>query len=175
MKTKMIFVFSRHIYFYIRLALVFLFLSQFVFSQTTRSHVVTVNVVKVVCVSVTPATINTLNIPGGATAVVTAGVDQMTVTDQTTLLKWGTNVSLTKISMSSSLNPQQYILQALVISPPIGTANNVTVSNIDQDLWTSIGPSSGSVNVRYTGIVLASQGIGTGSDVHPITFTISAP
>lgn len=135
----------------------------------TDAHTVTVQVAPITSVRVTGGSVN-LNI-SSANAV--AGEDQMSVSDQSTSLLWGTNSSLRKISVSTSLAAPKYMLQLLALNPSTGTAApEVTMSAASRDLLLNIGRSSGSCTLRYTGIALASQG--TGNDVHVITFTVAA-
>lgn len=135
----------------------------------TASHTVTVSVQPVTVMQVNGGTIN-LGI-SGSNAV--AGQDQMSVSDQTTSLLWGTNSSLQKITISTSLGAPLFTLQAQAVNATVGSPNpQLTVSTAPADLLLNIGRSSGSCNIQYTGIALASQG--TGSDAHVITFTILA-
>jgi len=170
MKTKATSVFYKNIYFIVIIAISIAFLPQFAFGQTAN-HTVTVIVNPVTVINISVGTIN-LDIPSGATAVVVAGQDQMTVTDQTSTLLWGTNSSLQKITINTSLAVQKFTVQAIALSPTVGTAAPaVTLSTTALDFITNIGRSSGSASVQYTGIALASQGIGL--DSHVITFTIT--
>lgn len=135
----------------------------------TANHTVTVVVQPVTTLRVNIGTAN-LNI-SGANAV--AGVDAMTVTDQSTTLLWGTNSSLRKITVSTSLGTPLFTLKVLAVNPTVGTASpEVTLSTLSADFMLNIGRSSGSCSLRYTGIALASQG--TGTDAHTITFTVQA-
>ena len=137
------------------------------FSQA--SHTVTVVVQPVSLIQVNVGTIN-LNMTG-ANAI--AGQDQMSVSDQSCTLLWGTNSSLQKISISTNLATPLFTIKVEALSPSTGNANpEFTLSSIAQDLILDIGRSSGSSNIRYTGVALASQG--TGTDSHVITFTIQA-
>ncbi|HEY6951754.1 MAG TPA: hypothetical protein VI758_05070 [Bacteroidota bacterium] len=139
------------------------------FSQVygTAGHIVTVKVQPVTVLQLNAGIVN-MNITG-ANAV--AGQDQMTVTDQTTSLLWGTNSSTKKISVSTSLASPLYTLKVLAVSPTVGTAApQVTLSTLGADLLLNIGRSSGSCKLQYTGIALASKG--AGSDSHTITFTV---
>ncbi|RPI03615.1 MAG: hypothetical protein EHM64_12015 [Ignavibacteriae bacterium] len=170
MKTKTAFVLTRCLYFLVTLTVTIAVLPPSVVCQTSRSHNVTVTVNKVTVIAVNPPAIN-LDIPSGPTAVVIAGVDQMTVTDQTTTLLWGTNSASTKITISSTtLATPLFSLQAVALSPSTGSPQTVTLSTGDQDFITNMLPSSGSVSVRYTGIALASAGEGT--DTYTVTFSI---
>jgi hypothetical protein len=133
----------------------------------TSSHSVTVNVQPVTVLQINVGILN-LNI-SGANAI--AGQNQMTVTDQSTTLLWGTNSSLKKITANTSLATSLFQLKIVALSPTTGTAApEITLSPVAADLLLNIGRSSGSCQLRYTGIALASQG--TGTDSHTITFTV---
>lgn len=133
------------------------------------SHTVTVNVSTITAIQVTSGTVN-LTI-AGANAV--AGQDLMTVTNQSTSLLWGINSSLKKITVSSSLASPLFTLKILAVSPTQGTAApEVTLSTMANDFLLTVGRSSGSCGLRYTGEALASQG--TGTDAHTITFTVQS-
>lgn len=123
-------------------------------------------------VSVLQTSVSTVQLPLNG-AGLTAGQDAMSVSDQTTVLLWGTNSSLQKISVRTNLTAQKFVTKALAVAPTAGTAaSEVTLSAVDKDLVLAVGRSAGSATIRYTGIALASQG--TGSDIHTITFTIVA-
>jgi hypothetical protein len=152
------------------LGLAFLFLADSAGAQVygTSVHTVTVQVSVITAVQVTGGSVS-LNI-GNASVV--AGQDQMSVTDQSTSLLWGTNSSARKISVSTSLAAPKYTLKILALNPTAGTAAaEVILSASPRDLLTNIGRSTGSCTLLYTGVALASQG--TGSDVHVITFTVA--
>ncbi len=135
----------------------------------TGGHTVTVQVSVITTVRVTGGSVN-LNI---SSANVVAGQNQMSVSDQSTSLLWGTNSSARKISVSTSLAAPHYTLKLLALTPTQGTAApEVTLASSAQDLLLNIGRSTGSCILRYTGVALASQG--TGNDVHVITFTVAA-
>jgi hypothetical protein len=141
------------------------------FAQTygTSNHLVTVVVQPVTIIQVSVGTIN-LNI-SGANAI--AGQDQMSITDQSCTLLWGTNSSLKKITIKTDLVAPLYTVKVVALSPTAGlAASELTLSTTGQDLLTNIGRTSGSSNLRYTGIAYASQGIGT--DSHVLTFTIQS-
>jgi hypothetical protein len=151
------------------IALCLVLLPKNAFAQVygTSTHTVTVNVQPVTVLQINVGIVN-LNVSGSSAI---AGQNQMTVTDQTTTLLWGTNSSLKKITVNTSLASPLYTLKVLALSPTIGTAApEVTLSTVPADLLLNIGRSSGSCQLRYTGIVLASQG--TGTDSHTITFTV---
>jgi hypothetical protein len=170
MRTKMISIFyNKRTITSLVITLFVILSSGITFSQTTRSHTITVIVNPVTVMQLIGGTIN-LNITG-ANAI--AGQDQMSVTDQTTTILWGINRSLRKITIKTDLTPQKFAVTALAVNPTVGTAaTEVTLSTAAYDLLTDLGRSSGSASIRYTGIALASQG--TGSESHFITMTIAA-
>jgi hypothetical protein len=169
MRTKMISLFCKRTIFSIAITLFLILLPRLVFSQTSQNHPVTV----------TTTAVNIIQINGGnialniAVANATAGVDQMSsLPNQISTLIWGTNSTPRKITIRTNLTPQKYTLKAVAINPTVGTeASEVTLSTTDQNFITGIGCSSGNASVRYTGIALASKGIGM--DSHTITFTIT--
>ena len=130
-------------------------------------HTVTVQVSVITAVQVSSGTVN-MNITGASTV---AGQDQMSVVDQTTSLLWGINSNLKKITVNTTLALPVYTLKVLAAGPTTGTAaSEVTLNTTAADFLTNVGRSSGSCTLKYTGMALASQGIG--SDAHTITFTI---
>jgi hypothetical protein len=141
--------------------------------QAQVSHSATVTVAPIAVVGVSSGTVS-LSINGAG---VVAGVDQMTVTNQSTTLSWGANTSTAKIAVKTNLNPQKYALQVQAInitgvpSSSGVTAPVVALATTSKDFMTGIGLMRGTCNLLYTGIALASQGIG--SDSHTITFTIT--
>lgn len=151
------------------LAVYFAVCPTILYGQTfgTSSHTVTVSVQPVTVMQITLGTVN-LNI-SGSNAI--AGQDQMSVTDQSSTLLWGTNSSLKKITASSNLASPLFALQVIAVNPTTGSASpQSTLSTTASDLVLNIGRSSGSCALLYTAIALASQG--TGTDSHTITFTI---
>ncbi len=127
-------------------------------------------------VQVSPITV--LALQGGAVTLnvtdanVTAGVDAMTVQDQSTRLVWGTNSSARKITAQTSLAAPLFQLRLVALSPSRGTPGpEMLLGTSPQNLMLNIGRSLGSCTLRYTGTALASQGVGT--DIHTITFTVT--
>lgn len=134
----------------------------------TSSHTVTVTVATINVVQVSSGSVS-LSIIGAG---VPAGQDQMTAVDQTTNLLWGVNSSTKKITVSTNLAAPTFTLNVLALNPTQGTAApEVTLSTVATDFLLNIGRSSGTCTLRYTGIALASQGMGT--DTHTITFTVA--
>lgn len=131
------------------------------------SHTVTVQVSQLSYLQVNGGAVN-LNITSANS---TAGQDQMTLTEQSTSLQWGTNKGTQKVTAVSNLVTPNYTLKLVALSPTVGTAAaEFTLNSTANDLLLDIGRSAGSCTLKYTGIALASQG--TGSDAHTITFTI---
>jgi len=162
-------------YVLITLSIFIVFLTQITWAQKTVRHNVAVIVNTVSVISVTPGSV-TLTIPS-VSAVMTAGVDQMSVTDQSTLLKWGTNATPMRVTIATNNGSPKYTLQiqAINISATPSGASAVspfTVSTTAQTLVTGLGKSQGSCNVVYTLNALASQG--TGNESHQITYTITS-
>ncbi len=139
------------------------------FGQTygTATNTVTVHVQLITALQISAGIVN-LNI-SGSNAI--AGQNQMMTTDQTSTLLWGTNSSLKKITVNTSLASPLFTLQLVALNPTVGTASSqVTLSTTANDLLLNVGRSSGSCGLMYTAIALASQG--TGTDSHTITFTV---
>ncbi len=150
--------------------LVFIFLQNNASAQVYGSdfHTVTVNVSAISVLAVSTGSVGLVIDGTGAIA----GQDQMTVTDQSTTLRWGVNTSPKKITAVSSLASPVYTTKLVALNPTTGIAGSeFTLDNTAGDLVLNIGLSKGSCTLRYTGIALASQGIG--SDNHVVTFTIS--
>ena len=140
-------------------------------SQTygTASNTITVKVQVITVLQINIGIVN-LNITG-ANAV--AGQDQMMTTDQSSTLSWGTNSSLKKITVNTSLASPKFTLELVAVNPTAGTAaSQVTLSTTANDFLLNIGRTSGSCGLLYTAVALASQG--TGTDAHTITFTVQS-
>jgi len=168
MRAKMISFFSKRTVYSIAIALFLILLPQSLFCQSaSRSHTVTVIVNPITVMQLSTGTVN-LNITG-ADAI--AGQDEMSVTDQSTTIYWGTNCLAQKITIETNLDPQQFKVMSLAVSQTGGTPVEAEISTTPKDFLRDIERSSGNTRVRYTGIALASQGIGT--DSHLITFTIT--
>jgi hypothetical protein len=134
----------------------------------TSSHTVTINVSAITVLAVSSASVSLVIDGTGAVA----GQDQMSVVNQTTSLLWGVNTTPKKITAVSNLAAPKFTTKLLALSPTTGTAAaELIVDNTAADLMLNIGLSRGSCTLRYTGIALASQGIG--SDNHIVTFTIT--
>jgi len=160
----------------ITLFITFLLLSTLCRAQS-RNHIVTVIVDPVSVIAVAPVAVN-LNIPDGPTAVVIAGQDEMRVTDQSSVLRWGTNEDQGKVTISTNPASRLFRLQVVVnniVANP-GTAGQVVaqfdITDTDHDLITNVARSSGHCSLLFTGIALASAGIG--NDSHTLTLTMVA-
>jgi hypothetical protein len=167
--------FHRRIYYLILLSLFVVFLTQMTFAQKTARHnvIVVVNTVTVLSV---PSGSVTLTIPS-VSAVMTAGVDLMSVSDQSTILKWGTNATPMRITIQTDNGSPAFTLQAYAVNisaTPSGASAvaQFTVTTAPQTFITGLGRSQGSCNVLYTAYANASQGIG--NDSHLIRFTITS-
>jgi hypothetical protein len=135
----------------------------------TDNHTVTVQVAQITVIDLTVGAVG-LTMANGT---IIAGQDMMTVQNQTSQLRWGTNSSGRKITVRTSLAVPLFQLNLQAVNPTRGTAApEITLSTVSQDLLLNVGRSMGSCYLRYTGIALASKGIGT--DNHVITFTVQA-
>ncbi len=141
------------------------------YAQTygTANHRVTVTVNAITVLQLSSGIIN-LAI-SGSNAI--AGQDQMTVTDQSSTLSWGTNSSLRKVTVNSNVAAPKFTLKVVAVNPTSGNATSeVTLTTSAADFILNIARSSGTCGLLYTGIALASQG--TGTDSHTITYTVAA-
>lgn len=130
-------------------------------------HTVTIQVVPITDVQIVGGGV-TLDI-NNATAV--AGQDKMTITDQSSSIRWATNSANRKITVATDLAVPIFTLRVQAIGPSQGVAApEVTLTTTATDLLLNIGRSMGTAGLRYTGIAYASQG--TGTDSHVVTFTI---
>jgi len=150
-------------------SLILLLLPSIVLSQVTAHHTVTVVVQTITLLQINVGTV-ALNITGAG---LIAGQNQMTATDQSTTISWGTNSSLKKITVNTNLAAPIFAMKVLALNPTVGTAaTEVTLSTVASDLIINIGRSSGTSSLQYTGVALASQGVG--KDTHSITYTIQS-
>ena len=102
-----------------------------------------------------------------------AGQDLMSISNQTGILLWGTNVSSMKTTVSTNLLTPLYTLKVGAINPTQGTPTpEVILSTTPTDFLRDIGRSSGTCSILYTGI--ASAQTPSGTDSHVITFTIQS-
>ena len=145
-----------------------LFLSGYAVASNTDHHTVTVTV----------SAINELAIAGGSvtltihTATAGSGPDDV-VDNATASLAWTTNESSKKITIATNLASQKFTLKALAQTVTGGSAaSEVTVTDTPTSFVTGIAKTTGGCAIQYTAHATAAQG--TGSDVHTITFTLTA-
>jgi len=138
-------------------------------AANSDSHTVTVQV----------SAINELAITGGnltlAINSATAGSEPDNATDSTTCdLLWTTNQASKKITVATGLTPQNFTLKVVAqnVSGGGSAASEVTLSTTAQDLVTAVATEIGSCDLAYTASATAAQG--TGSDIHTVTYTITA-
>ena len=132
------------------------------------SHTVTVQV----------NAVNELAISGGNITLTinsaTAGSDLDDATDNTTCdLAWTTNQASRKITVVSDQGSPTFTLKVVAQNVTGGTAaSEVTLSTTATDFVTAVSQASGSCDLAYTASATAAQG--TGSDVHTVTYTVTA-
>ena len=141
-----------------------------IFSAATDNHTVTVTLTAINEVAITGGNITlTIN-----TAV--AGGEPSDAVDNTTCdLDWTTNEASKKITVVSNLSAAAQDFTLLVVAQSVtgGTAaSEVTVDDSAADFVTAISTTTGGCDLQYTGQALISDG--TGSDVHTITYTLTA-
>ena len=135
---------------------------------STDSHTVTVQV----------NAVNEIAISGGnltlTISTATAGSDLDDATDNTTCdLAWTTNQASRKITAATDLGAPTFTLKVVAQSVTGGTAaSEVTLSTTAADFVTGVSQASGSCDLAYTASATAAQG--TGSDVHTVTYTVTA-
>jgi hypothetical protein len=135
---------------------------------STDSHTVTVTV----------NAINEIGITGGNITLTlssaTPGQDPDDATDDTTCdLAWTTNESGKKITVETNLASPKFTLKVVAQNVTGGTAAaEVTLSDTATDFVTGIATTTGSCDLAYT--ASATAGEGTGSDVHTVTYTLTA-
>ncbi|MBU1948725.1 MAG: hypothetical protein KJ927_08445 [Candidatus Eisenbacteria bacterium] len=144
------------------------FVATGVSAGTTANHTVTVTV----------AAINEVAIVGGNVTLTidsaTAGSQPDDATDATTSdLNWTTNEASKKITVATDLADPDFTLKVVAANVAGGTAAaQVTLSTIAADFVTGISTTVGTCDLSYTASATAAQG--TGSDVHTVTYTITA-
>lgn len=142
-----------------------------VLALNTDSHLVTVTVVEINEIAV---------IGGGITLTINsavAGSEPTPVTDTTCDLCWTTNGTGKKITVKTNQGSPTFTLTVLPTSISAlggGTAVGapVTLSTTDIDFITAISIVAASCDLEYTASATAAQG--TGSEVHTVTYTITA-
>lgn len=132
------------------------------------SHTVTVQV----------NAVNELAISGGNLTLTinsaTAGSELDDATDSTTCdLAWTTNQATRKITVATDLGSPDFTLKVVAQNVSGGTAaSEVTLSTTAADFVTAVSQTTGSCDLAYTASATAAQG--TGSDVHTVTYTVTA-
>lgn len=132
------------------------------------SHTVTVQV----------SAVNELAISGGNLTLTissaNAGSELDDATDNTSCdLAWTTNESSRKITVATDLGSPSFTLKVVAQNVSGGTAaSEVTLSTTAADFVTGVSQTTGSCDLAYTASATAAQG--TGSDVHTVTYTVTA-
>jgi len=132
------------------------------------SHTVTVQVTAINEIAVSGGNV-TLTIDSA-----TAATQPLPALDSTTCdLLWTTNEADKKITVATDLAAPKFTLLLLAQNVSGGTAApQVTLSTTAIDLVTGVSQSVGSCDLAFVAFATAAQG--TGSDVHTITYTITA-
>ena len=129
-------------------------------------------------VTVTVSAINEAAIIGGNITLTintaTAGSNPDDATDNTTCdLNWTTNQASKKITVATNLVAPTFTLSVVAQNVTGGTAaSSVTLSTTATDFVTGVATTTGNCDLSYTGSATAAQG--SGSDVHTVTYTITA-
>lgn len=137
------------------------------FAADTGSHTVTVTV----------SAINEVAISGGNVALAIDSGDTSgpaAASDATTAdLLWSTNESNKKITVATNLAAIDFPLTVEATNVTGGTSGGpVTLSTTAQDLVTGISLTAGTADLSYAASATAAAG--TGSNVHTVTYTITA-
>ena len=135
---------------------------------STDSHTVTVTVTAINEIGITGGNI-TLTISSA-----TPGQDPDDATDNTTCdLDWTTNETAKKITVETNLASPTFTLKVVAENVTGGTAaSEVTLSDTATDFVTGIATTTGGCDLAYTASATAEDG--TGSDVHTVTYTLTA-
>jgi hypothetical protein len=128
-------------------------------------------------VTVTVSAVNEAAITGGNITLTinsaTPGSDLDDATDATTSLAWTTNEASKKITVTGDQASPTFTLKVEATGVTGGTsAGQLTVTNSAQDFVTGVATTTGGATLSYTAQATAAQG--TGSDVHTITYTLTA-
>jgi hypothetical protein len=132
-------------------------------ADDSASHTVTVNV----------SAIDDVTLTGGNVTLSITALNTAT-TDDSSSLAWVTNQTTRRITVASNINS----VYGLTVSPAdftgAGTAagSAVTVGTTAQNLVTAISTGSGSCTLQYS--ATAEPTDGTASEVHTVTYTITA-
>jgi len=133
------------------------------------NHTITVRVLQITGLQVNVGSVS-MSITGAG---LQAGQDTMTVTNQTSILTWGTNLNNMKTTASTNLASPRFSLKVVATNNTAGTpAAERVLSTTSGDFLLNMGRSSGTCRIRYTGVARAQQG--TGVDNHVITFTVQS-
>ena len=138
------------------------------FAAESDSHTVTVQVTAINEIAVSGGNV-TLTIDSA-----TASAQPLPAVDATTCdLLWTTNEADKKITVATDLAAPKFTLFLLAQNVNGGTAApQVTLSTTATDLVTGVSETVGSCDLAFVALATAAQG--TGSDVHTITYTITA-
>jgi len=133
----------------------------------SASHTVTVRV----------NAISELTLTGGDTTLTlstaTAGRQPDPATNTDCTLAWTANPTNIRITVATNLVSPTFTLNVVAQSVTGGiAAPEVTLGNTAADLVTGVSRTTGSCTLRYTASATAVQG--TGSDVHTVTYTLTA-
>jgi hypothetical protein len=137
-------------------------------ASNTASHSVTVTV----------DAINELAITGGDIELTinaaTAGSNPTSVQNTACGLQWTTNEATKKITVETDQASPTFTLKALATSVSGGTAaaEATLSSTTPADIVTGVSTTLGNCTIRYSANATAAEG--TGSDVHTVTYTITA-
>lgn len=153
---------------FLLVVLLVLGIAGYTYAASSNNHTVTVTV----------SAINELAITGGNVTLtintVTAGSEPDDAVDNTTAdLDWTTNEATKKITVATDQAAPTFTLKAVAQNATGGTAaSEVTLSTTAADFVTTISTTTGGCDIQYTASATAAQG--TGSDVHTVTYTITA-
>lgn len=137
------------------------------FAGDNDSHQITVQVNAINEVAITGGN-KTLTI-----STATAGSNPNDATNSECTLAWTTNETSKKITVATNLASQNFTLKVEATSVSGGTtAGQKTITDTAQDFVTAVATTVGGCTLSYTASATAAQG--TGSDVHTITYTITA-
>ncbi|MBM3324892.1 MAG: hypothetical protein FJY66_04415 [Calditrichaeota bacterium] len=139
----------------------------FLLAGNSDNHTVTVQV----------NAINEIAITGGnktlTISTATAGSDPDDATNSECTLAWTTNETGKKITVATNLASQNFTLKVEATGVSGGTsAGQKTITDTAADLVTAVAETTGGCTLSYTAQATAAQG--TGSDVHTVTYTITA-
>jgi hypothetical protein len=133
----------------------------------SASHTVTVQV----------NAISELTLAGGDVTLTTgppvAGREPDAVANTDCALAWTSNQADMRITVATGLAAPTFVLKVVAQNVTGGTAApEVTLSSTPADLVTGVSRTPGGCTLRYTAWATTAQGIG--SDVHTVTYTLTA-